>query len=278
MSFSINDIFKKTRQFKEPANTVVYTTIHVMREGSTITLVSHELDGHWQFMGAESLQDFSKVGMLVALDNIVMMDKSVLDLIDLGIGYQATRQTKKDKWKIEKIVYSESEIDEMGYYCSDCGTYHRETPMNYGAKSPTAYFHLTDTEKEKAELTQDICIIDEKIFFIKGQIKIKVEGKEEPFSWNVWAEISKEDFDTEQENWDDENRFLIKPYIGTLDTPLICYPNTLGLKVAIQTQKVGIIPDIVVMETDHALYFEQENGIDMARVIMFAKKILYGHE
>jgi|GEM_PF-932444 len=278
MSFSFKDIFKKTKQFKEAGNTAVYTTIHVMREGSTITLVSHELDGDWQFMGNEPIQDFSIIGMLVALDEIVKKDKSVLELIDLAIGYQATRQGRKDKWKIEKINYSESEIEEMGYYCSDCGKYHREIPMNYGAKSPTTYFNLTDREKEKAELNQDICVIDEKRFFIKGQIKIKVEGKDEPFSWSAWVEISKEDFEVEQENWDDENRFLTKPYSGTLDTPLNCYPNTLGLKVKIQTQKVGLIPQILIDETDHPLYLEQDNGIDMTRVIMFAKKILYGHE
>jgi hypothetical protein len=278
MSFSIRDIFKKEKQFKEPGNTAVYTTIHVMREGSPITLVSHELDGDWQFMGDESLEDFSKVGMLVALDEMVKKDKSVLELADLPLGHKATRQKRSDKWTIEKIDYSESEIEEMGYYCSECGKYHREIPMNYGAKSPTAYFNLTEDEKQKTELTQDICVIDEKRFFIKGQIKIKVEDKDEPFSWNVWAEITKEDFENEQENWNEENRFLRKPYSGVLDTSLNCYPNTLGLKVSIQTQKIGFIPDISIDSTNHPLYLEQENGIDMKRVTMFALKILHGHE
>ena len=278
MSFSIRDIFKKDKEVKEPGNTPVYTTIHVMREGSPITLVSHELDGGWQFMGDESLEDFSKVGMLVALDEVVKKDKSVLELADLPIGHKATRQGRKDKWTIEKIDYSGSEIEEMGYYCSDCGKYHREIPMNYGAKSPTAYFNLTEDQKQNAELTQDVCVIDEKRFFIKGQLKIKVEKKDEPFSWNVWAEITKEDFENEQENWNGENRFLKKPFSGTLDTPLNCYPNTLGLNVKIQTQKVGLIPDIMIESSNHPLYLEQENGINMNRVTQFAMKILYGHE
>ncbi len=277
MGFSIKDIFKKSKQFKEAGNTAVYTTIHVMKEGSTITLVSHELDGDWQFMGDETLEDFTKVGMLVALDEVVKKDKSILELADLPIGHKATRHTRNDKWAIEKIDYSESEIEEMGYYCSDCGKYHREIPMNYGAKSPTAYFNLTEDEKKRSELTQDICVIAEKRFFIKGQIKIKVEDKDEPFSWNVWAEITKEDFEDEQENWDEENRFLRRPYSGTLDTPLNCYPDTIGLKVKIQTQKVGLIPDITIESTNHPLYFEQESGIDMKRVTQFALKILYGH-
>jgi hypothetical protein len=31
------------------------------------------------------------------------------------------------------------------------------------------------------------------------------------------------------------------------------------------------------MESNHSLFFEQENGIKMERVIAFAKTILYGH-
>jgi len=277
MRFSIKDIFKKDKQFTEAGNTAVYTTIYVVNEGTLITLVSHELGGDWQFMGNESLEDFSKVAMIVALDEIIKKDKSVLELADLPIGHQATRQGRKDKWTIEKINYSKSEIEEMGYYCSDCGKYHREVPLNYGAKSPTAYFNLTENEKQRAELTQDVCIIEKKRFFLKGQIKIKIEDKDEPFSWNVWAEVAKEDFELEQENWDEENRFLRKSFSGTLDTPLNCYPNTLGLKVKIQTQKIGLIPNILVESTDHPLYFEQENGIDMNRVTQFAMNILYGH-
>lgn len=272
------DFFKKRRRFKEDGNTAVYTTIHVMKEGAAITLVSHELDGDWQFMGDDTIEDFTKVGMLVALDEIVKLDKSVLELTDLPIGYRATRRGRKDKWIIEKIDYSESEIEEMGYFCNECGKYHSEIPMNYGAKAPTAYFNLTDDEKAKAELTNDYCVVGENRFFLKGQIKIKVEEKDEPFSWNVWVEITREDFEDEQENWNEENRFLRSAFPGTLDTPLGCYPNTLGLKVKVQTQKPGYIPDIQIESTNHPLFFEQENGINMKRVTEFAMKILYGHK
>ncbi|WP_405246807.1 DUF2199 domain-containing protein [Cellulophaga sp. Asnod2-G02] len=278
MSFSLKNIFKKAKKFKEPENTVVYTTTYVMHEKSTITLVSHELNGDWQFMGNESLENFQEIALLVSLNQVVKIDNSILFLADLPFGHQATRIKKSDEWKIEKIHYSESEIQEMGYYCSECGEFHSEIPMSYGAESPTSYFNLDKKTKEQSELTQDICIINQKRFFIKGQIKIKVDTQNEPFTWNVWVEIGKEDFDTGQENWTEENRFLRNPYNGILDTPLNCYPNTLGLNVKVQTQKVGIIPKITISETNHPLFFEQENGIDMDRVTGFAKRILYSHE
>ncbi|TXG39298.1 DUF2199 domain-containing protein [Seonamhaeicola maritimus] len=277
MSFSFKNIFKKGRKFKESGNTVVYTTTYVMHEKSTITLVSHELNGDWQFMGNESLENFQEIGLLVSLFQVIKIDNSILSLVDLPIGYQATRVKKSDEWKIEKIHYSESEIQEMGYYCSECGEFHGEIPMSYGAESPTSYFNLDEETKNQSELTRDICIINRERFFIKGQIKIKVDTQNKPFTWNVWVEIGKEDFDIGQENWTNENRFLRKPYNGVIDTPLNCYSNTLGLKVKVQTQKVGIIPEIIISETNHPLFFEQENGINMDRVTGFAKKILYAH-
>ena len=90
------------------------------------------------------------------------------------------------------------------------------------------------------------------------------------------AEFQKQ-FENELENWEEENRFLQKPYLGILDTPLSCYSNTVGLRVKIQTNKVGLVPDISLDETNHPLFFEQENGILYSRVIEFAKMILYNH-
>lgn len=277
MGFNFKNIFNKPKRFLEPGNTSVYTTIHVMKEGSPITLVSHELDGDWQFMGNEPINDYSQIAMLVSLNEIVKQDKSVLDVSNMPLGYKATRSRKSEKWLVEKIGYSDSEIEEMGYYCDECGKYHRDIPMNYGAKAPSAYAALTEDEQKDCELTQDICVINQSRFFIKGQIKIPVEGNEDPFSWNVWVEISRTDFENEQERWTEENRFLKPPYSGILDTLLNVYPNTIGLKVKVQTQTLGLIPDISILESNHPLFLEQENGINMDRVISFAKTILYGH-
>jgi hypothetical protein len=57
----------------------------------------------------------------------------------------------------------------------------------------------------------------------------------------------------------------------------LIYPNTIGLKVRVQTQKLGLTPGISIVESNHPLFLEQENGVRMDRVISFAKKILYGH-
>jgi hypothetical protein len=103
-------LFGNKKKFNEPANLSVYTTKFVMREDSLITLVTHEIDGSWQFISSEEIQDFRKDGLLVSLKEIEKKDKTIIEVSDLPEGFQATRENKSDKWKIEKIEYQEGDI------------------------------------------------------------------------------------------------------------------------------------------------------------------------
>lgn len=268
----------KQKKFQEPLDTAVFTTTFVMKEQSLITLITHELDGDWQFFGDDTFDNYETVAMVVSLEEIIEKDKSVLKVADLPLGYQATRASKSDDWVIEQIEYSEDEIAEMGFYCSDCGVYHSEIPMAYGAKAPYQYFQIPEEElEERCDLNEDFCVIDGKEFYHKGQIKIQVAEKEEYFAWNVWISISEEDFLKANELFFEENRVLQPPYSGKIATKLDCYPDTLGLDVLVYTQDVGIKPSIELVESNHPLFLEQESGIDMGRVSEFAKALVYTH-
>jgi hypothetical protein len=270
-------LFFSSKKFSVPLDKAVFTTIFVMNGNSLITSVSHELDGDWQFMGEEQIDDYTKVAKVVGLGEIIKKDKSVLKVADLPKGYQATRLNRKDKWEIKKIEYSEQEIREMGFLCSSCGEYHKDIPFAYGADAPFKYSEISESEiSKRAELTEDICILDEKEFYIKGNLLIPVENNED-FSWNVWIQISEIDFNRIEGTWEDENRILNEPYNGKIATHLELYPETLNLEVKLYSQKVGYRPKIEVIETSHPLFFEQENGITMERVTYFAQQILYSH-
>jgi hypothetical protein len=118
--------FFKKKKYPDSLDTAVFTTVHVMKENSLITLISHEIDGDWQFMGVEVFEDYRKIAMVVGLGEIIKKDRSVLKVADLARGYQATRQNKSDKWEIVKIEYNDEEIKEMGFKCSECGEFHNE--------------------------------------------------------------------------------------------------------------------------------------------------------
>ena len=69
----------------------------VMDGSEPILLVSHDEDDHgWQFIGSSnaSMAD----AMLVALENVVKVDPTVLEVADLEPGWQAVRETVGGRW------------------------------------------------------------------------------------------------------------------------------------------------------------------------------------
>lgn len=270
--------FKKIKKFPDPLDTAIYTTTYVVEELRPITIVVHELDGDWQFMSDAPIpEDYKTVARLISIGEIIKLDKTVLEVADLPVGYQATRAERGKKWKITKVEYTDEEIANMGFYCVGCGRHHRDIPMAYGADTPFQFGELTEEDRaDKAELHGETCIINQKDFFIKGNLLLPVEGNES-FNWNIWVKIAQPDFDKILETWDDENRFLQQPYEGVLATRLSLYPETIGLKIRLRNQRVGVRPHIEVLESSHPLFAEQESGINRERVIEFAKKIMYNH-
>jgi hypothetical protein len=99
---------KKTNQqnnmeFKESLDTAVFTTKFVLEENRDITYVTHEEeDGAWQFFSNDEFEDFEKVAKVVGLGEIIEMDDSVLELIDMPEGYYAYRDSRNSNWGIRK--------------------------------------------------------------------------------------------------------------------------------------------------------------------------------
>lgn len=88
--------------FKESLNTAVFTTSFVIENNSVITYVCHDSDGSWQFQGNEVIEDDDNI-RLVSLGEILELDKSIIALSDLPIGFEATRSGKEKEWIILSI-------------------------------------------------------------------------------------------------------------------------------------------------------------------------------
>jgi hypothetical protein len=85
-------------------DTAVFTTIFVLEDKKTITYVTHELeDEAWQFLSDDKFDDFEKVAKVVGLQEIIDIDPTLKNIIDMDEGYYATRKSKKDNWIINKI-------------------------------------------------------------------------------------------------------------------------------------------------------------------------------
>lgn len=164
----------------------------------------------------------------------------------------------------------------QGFLCRICGKYHDELPLAYGAKAPYDWDVIKHEDEESCSLTDEICFINNKFFYIKGCIEIPIHDYEQSFSWDVWVSVKKENMKIQFDYWDTKNREnLVKPMFGWLSVKLPLYPSTYGLKTMIHTRKCGIRPYIELEATDHPLSIEQRTGISIEKVKETASLLLH---
>jgi hypothetical protein len=166
--------------------------------------------------------------------------------------------------------------EEVGFICDTCGKYHSEIPMEFGFDVPLLWETIRAEEREaRCELTSDLCVVDEKHFFIRGCLEIPVVDGKGPFAWGVWASLSDKNFKRTVQHWEVHGRENDPPYFGWLSNRLPLYPETLNLKTHVHTRPVGQRPFIELEPTNHPLAVEQRQGISMTRVREIAAALLH---
>ena len=79
-------------------NVAVLTSKYVMKQKSPIVYATLDDDGVWQFWSKE-LVDESEI-MVVSLKEIIAVDASIKDILDLQVGFAAMRNEGDGKWEI----------------------------------------------------------------------------------------------------------------------------------------------------------------------------------
>lgn len=145
--------------------------------------------------------------------------------------------------------------------CSICGKEHTELP-HIGSAAP---FHWADKliDDPNSLLTTDLCIIEGLDFFVHGVIEIPVHDYEHEFGWGVWVSHKKENFETYRARFDTAE---IGPFFGWLCTAIDYYPEpTLHLKTMAHYRGDGLRPRIILDESEHPLYRQQQDGISLSQ-------------
>jgi len=156
----------------------------------------------------------------------------------------------------------------MNFKCACCDEIIEGIPTFAWIK-PLSYFEVPEDKREKdVVLTEDVCIIADKWFFVRGCIEIPVHGSDNPFIWGVWVSLSEKSFDEYQRLFDIAEREQNGPYFGWLNHSfnLDIYPETENLKTMVHLRNNGIRPFIELEATDHPLAIEQKDGISLERV------------
>jgi hypothetical protein len=153
-----------------------------------------------------------------------------------------------------------------GYVCRCCGERHDELPFSFHAEAP-AYWKRRLALHRRSSLTDELCVIRGRHFFIRGLVRLPVRDAEADFDWGVWVSLSEASFRRTVELWEQPGREAEPPMFGWFSTELPVYaPSTINLKTMVHTRPVGERPLLELEPTDHPLAVEQREGIDLARV------------
>ena len=152
------------------------------------------------------------------------------------------------------------------FKCVSCDQWHEGIP-GWGWKRPVEYFTVPEPERdERCFITTDLCVVDDKAFFVCGCYEAPVVGSSDIISLRLWARLSENDFMEFQSLIGVSERSHFGPYRGTLDISIPTYPETYELPVTLQIRNDGTRPLVRVADSSHPLAKEQESGATMERV------------
>ena len=109
-------------------------------------------------------------------------------------------------------------------------------------------------------------------------MKLSIGATREIFNYSLWASLSQDDFNRALQLWNDPQRISEPSYEGQIANQLTGYPDTLGLKAAIHSRKVGFRPLIRLNPSLHPLASEQLQGIEMRRVQEVAELMFHRND
>ena len=159
------------------------------------------------------------------------------------------------------------------FKCSKCDDWHEGFP-DVGFDRPLYAAEVPEDERAaRVFLNSDFCVVDNEHFFIRCVLLLPVRGLDETFGWGVWSTLSEKNFVRYQEahlqdisDWD--------PMFGYLSNRLPDYPDTLSLKLSVQTRTADLRPTVTLEPTDHPLAIEQRDGIALEDVLRIVQPFL----
>ncbi len=91
-----------TKKFPDNPSTAVFTTKYILEGTSPVLYVYHYADdGAWWFAGEGDCGD--KDYRVIALEEMIGIDNSILELADMPLGFRAKRKDIFSSWEIERF-------------------------------------------------------------------------------------------------------------------------------------------------------------------------------
>lgn len=91
-------------KFREPKNLTTFTTRQWLELRKPILRAIHEHDGDWQFLTGDQIPEDIRI---VALEQLVLRDKTLNEVFDLDYGEAANRDSIGGHWTRSKVANEE---------------------------------------------------------------------------------------------------------------------------------------------------------------------------
>jgi hypothetical protein len=119
---------------------------------------------------------------------------------------------------------------------------------------------------EGSELTTDLCVIENKHYFVRCNLEIPIVNSDIPLTYGVWCSVSKENFERYCSVYGTKKEFDEAPFFGWMCNQIPFYKDTLHIKCNIHLQGNSMRPLVELDHTNkHKLCQEQHNGITLER-------------
>lgn len=152
--------------------------------------------------------------------------------------------------------------------CATCGEWHPLELLEPIFVWPDVVARIPKTSWPlRVKGNQDLCVLDDKRYFVRCVLPFKVEGREKNFCIGCWAEVSRTNFGTIKRLWSDLRQGAAPPFDATVSNALPHFPELLGLAVTLQLRSLKLRPALMVTDETSVFFADQQAGIDTHRVI-----------
>lgn len=155
----------------------------------------------------------------------------------------------------------------MSRICQCCGETHEGLPLDIVFGKPGAYLALkTHQQRVRCKLTDDLCVIGKKRYFIRGCVPVPLRDTGGTFIWGLWAEVSLHVYTRYQELFDVDGTGEL-PCSGALSVerePMLRGLDQLPVK--IRFGKANQRPTFQIEPSNHWICRDQHNGITLHRL------------
>ena len=162
-----------------------------------------------------------------------------------------------------------------GFWCSCCGQWHDEMPMDFVYPPPQSLVGTRENPLPGATITSDWCITGDREYLVRCCLNLPVIDGPRAFSYGVWSSVSEKSFHRIMELWNDARCAEELPYFSYLLINIGGYPKTWGLEATLVTHSVTDRPLLYLAPSDHPLAVEQREGITIARAQEIAEQMLH---